>query len=322
VTGGAGFIGSWLVGDLLDRKVETIVYDDFSSGSMENLARHKDDKLLKVVTGDIRKIRETLADVRDVDGVFHLAAIASVAKSVSEPMKVHDVNVNGSLEVMNFCLEKGVKRMVFASSAAVYGPLGKGAASEDLACAPASPYGASKLAIENYMSSYYNSYGLETVVLRIFNVYGAGQRINEYSGVIAIFANSLLQQIPPTIFGDGEQTRDFVSVRDVVQANRLAITAPGASGQVFNIASGVAVSLLQLLNILRSLTGTKDVPQLFAPTRPGDIKFGRASIGKAREVLGYDPRIRIEDGLVEVVEYLKETGARGQTAAGQKVGTK
>lgn len=160
---------------------------------MDNLSAHKDDLLLQVVTGDIRNMRKALPDVRDVDGVFHLAAIASVAISVSNPVRVHDVNVNGSQEVLNFCVERGVKRIVFASSAAVYGRTKASLFTEDLPCLPASPYGASKLATEGYLSSYYSSYGLETVALRFFNVYGAGQTISEYSGVITMFANSLLR---------------------------------------------------------------------------------------------------------------------------------
>lgn len=305
VTGGAGFIGSRLVGELLHQGVETIVLDNFSSGSMDNLSGHKDHRLLHVVTGDVRNMRKALPALRDVDGVFHLAAIASVAISVSDPVRVHDVNVNGSLEVMNFCVERGVKRMVFASSAAVYAGLKAGIATEDLACAPASPYGASKVAVEGYLSSYHSSYGLETVALRYFNVYGAGQMINDYSGVITVFANSLLRREPPTVFGDGEQTRDFVSVRDVVEANRLAMTAPGAPGQIFNVASGVTVGLLRLLDVLRRVTGVTDIPHKFAPARPGDVRFSKASIAKAREILGYTPKTRIEEGLVEVVDYLR-----------------
>jgi UDP-glucose 4-epimerase len=240
---------------------------------------------------------------------------------VSDPLRVHDVNVNGSLEVMNFCVERGVKRMVFASSAAVYGPLRASIATEDLACAPASPYGASKLAIESYLSSYHSSYGLETVALRFWNVYGAGQKINDYSGVITVFANCLLNREPPTVFGDGEQTRDFVSVRDIVEANMLAMTAPGAPGQVFNVASGVTVNLLQLLDVLRTITGATDIPHRFAPTRPGDVKFGKASIVKAREVLGYAPKVRFEEGLVEVVDYLRPNSpSQGTSSHHSKAG--
>jgi nucleoside-diphosphate-sugar epimerase len=305
VTGGAGFIGSKLVGALLRQGVETVVFDNFSSGSVDNLAPYKESKLMKVVRGDVRRMRKDLPALDGVDHMFHFAAIASVAMSVAKPIRVHDVNVNGSLEAMSFCLDRGIKRLVFASSAAVYGPLKASIATEDLPCSPASPYGASKLAVENYMSSYHQSYGLETVALRFFNVYGAGQRLNDYSGVITLFASSLLRRQPPTVYGDGKQTRDFVSVKDVVQASILAMSAQRAPGQVINIASGKTVSLLQLLDILRRLTGATDVREKFAPSRPGDVKFGRASISKAREILGYSPKVPIEEGLVEVVESLR-----------------
>jgi len=315
VTGGAGFIGSRLVGALLKRGVDVVVLDNFTSGSSENLAQYEADKRLKVVRGDIRSMREDLKGVGDFDAVFHLAAVASVAKSVSDPIGVHDVNVNGSLEVLSYCLEKGVKRVIFASSAATYGPIKAKVASEDLACSPASPYGASKLAVENYLSSYCQTYGLETVALRFFNVYGAGQRLNDYSGVITLFASSLLRHQAPTIYGDGEQTRDFVNVEDVIRANILAGTTKGAAGEVINVASGKTVSLLQLLEVLKGLTGASDVRPVFRPPRPGDMRFGAASISKAVRILGYVPKVPIQEGLEDVVGFLKRTMGQPRSEA-------
>jgi UDP-glucose 4-epimerase len=305
VTGGAGFIGSHIVDELLTREIETFVIDDLSTGSLENLQQHRDNKLLHVIAGDARNIGKLLSDVNDVDVIFHEAAIASVPRSVSQPMVVHDVNVNMSLEVMNFCVKKKVRRFVFASSAAVYGIIKKERASEDIVCRPYSPYGATKLAVENYLNAYYQTYGLETVALRYFNVFGPRQKLNDYSGVISIFINQLLNKETATIHGDGTQTRDFVHVKDIVQANMLSMESNNAVGDMFNIATGNAISILQLLMTLKSVTKTKDIQHKFGPTRLGDVKFGLASIDKVRDILGFEPRVTISDGLEDVVNYFK-----------------
>lgn len=255
--------------------------------------------------GDARNIEEMLFYVDNIDVVFHEAAIASVPRSVSDPMLVHDVNVNMTLNVMNFCIHKNVKRFIFASTAAVYGVL-NGKASEDLVCKPSSPYGASKLAIENYLSAYERTYGLETVILRYFNVYGSRQKSNDYSGVITIFTNKLLHRETPTIFGDGLQVRDFVHVKDVVRANMLAMESENAKGEVFNVASGNSVSILQLLEILRAITGTY-VDHKYAEPRVGDMKFGLANIDKIERELGYCAKIPMKEGLRELVDYIKST---------------
>ncbi|HXW02229.1 MAG TPA: NAD-dependent epimerase/dehydratase family protein, partial [Candidatus Nitrosotenuis sp.] len=227
VTGGAGFIGSHIVDELLSRGIETIVIDDLSTGTLENLSEHRKNKLLHIIIGDARKAHELLRNVEGIDVVFHEAAIASVPRSVSEPMVVHDVNVNMSLELMNFCLRKDIKKFVFASSAAVYGVL-QTKASEDLVCKPFSPYGASKLCVENYLNAYYQTYGLENVNLRYFNVYGPRQKLNDYSGVITVFINTLLRRQTPTIHGDGSQVRDFVFIKDIVNANMLSMDSQAA----------------------------------------------------------------------------------------------
>ena len=213
VTGGAGLIGSHIVDELVRRGVETLVVDDFSTGSPTNLRQHAGNKMVKVYAGDVRRVAELLRAAEGVEVVFHEAAIASVPISVEQPMRVHDNNVNATLELMNFCLGAKVRRLVFASSAAVYGILDGKTASEEAQCRPSSPDGASKLSVEDYLSAYHETYGLETVALRYFNVYGPRQRFNNgYSGVITTFANQLLRESRPTIFGDGMQTRDFVNV--------------------------------------------------------------------------------------------------------------
>jgi UDP-glucose 4-epimerase len=255
--------------------------------------------------GDARNIEATLFHVDNIDFVFHEAAIASVPRSVSEPMLVHDVNVNMTLNVMNFCIHKKVKRFVFASTAAVYGML-NGKAAEDLVCKPSSPYGASKLAIESYLSAYERTYGLETVILRYFNVYGSRQKSSDYSGVITIFTNKLLHRETPTIFGDGLQVRDFVHVEDIVRANMLAMESENAKGETFNVASGNSISILQLLETLRAITGAY-VEHKYAEQRVGDMKFGLANIDKIERELGYRAKIPIKDGLRELVEYIKST---------------
>ncbi len=304
VTGGAGFIGSHIVDSLLSRGIETYVIDDLSTGSLANLQDHKQNKLLHVIVDDARKIGNLLSDVTDIDVVFHEAAIASVVKSVHNPMLVHNVNVNTTLEIMNFCVKKGIKRFVFASTAAVYGTIKEKRASEDILCRPISPYGASKLSIENDLDAYRASYGLETVALRYFNVYGARQIMNDYSGVITVFTNQLLRREAPTVHGDGQQTRDFVSVKDIAQANLLAMESPHAVGGIFNVATGNSITILQLLDVLKTITKTGDIAHKFGPQREGDIRHGLASIGKIASI-GYSPKVSVDKGLVDVVEYLR-----------------
>ena len=304
VTGGAGFIGSHIVDELLNRKIETFVIDNLSTGSLDNLRHHNRNNLLHVVIGDAKNIGTLLADVFDVDVVFHEAAIASITRSISEPMVVHDVNVNMSLEIMNFCVAKKIRRLVFASSAAVYGVL-KGKASEEQICRPYSPYGATKLAVEDYLSAYYQTYGLETVALRYFNVFGARQKLNDYSGVITIFINQLMNKQEPTIYGDGLQTRDFINVKDIVQANMLSMESPNAVGQVFNVATGNSTSILELLITIKSVTNSRNLLHRFGPPRPGDVKFGLADARKIVDILGFAPKVTVSEGLTDVVMHIK-----------------
>ena len=301
VTGGAGFIGSYIVDELLKKNVETFVLDNMSTGSIENLVEHKNNKLLHIRSGDIKNIGKLLSDVESADVIFHEAAIASVPRSVEEPILVHDVNVNSTLEVLDYCLKKKVKRFIFASSAAVYGQLKVPPALESLPCAPCSPYGASKMAVEDYLNAYHYTYGLETVILRYFNVFGPRQKTSSYSGVITLFINSLLHGKNPTIFGDGLQSRDFVHVRDIAQANMLAMESDRSVGEVFNVASGSAVSILELFELIKDATGAKDAKPKFADPALGDVRVGTASIDKIKKVLGYNPRVRLDAGLAELV---------------------
>ncbi|HEX2557276.1 MAG TPA: NAD-dependent epimerase/dehydratase family protein [Nitrososphaera sp.] len=317
VTGGAGFIGSHIVDELIARGIETYVIDNLSTGSADNLVQHKDNRLLHLIVGDARETEMLLQDT-NIDIVFHEAAIASVPKSVSHPMLVHDVNVNMTLQLLNYCVKAGVKRFIFASSAAVYGILER-KATEDMVCKPNSPYGASKLAVEDYLHAYRRTYGIETVMLRYFNVYGRRQRYSDYSGVITVFANKLLAGERPTIYGDGLQVRDFVHIEDIVQANMLAMGSANAVGEMFNVASGRATSILELARIVKELMGATGVENVFGPARPGDMKLGLASIDKIKAVLGYDPKVQMQYGLRGVVESISKLQMPRIRASGEAV---
>ena len=304
VTGGAGFVGSHLGEVLARQNIETYVIDNFSTGSFENTSSF-DRRLVHILRGDVREILGLLPQTIGIDVVFHEAAIASVPRSVNDPEGVHDVNVNMTLELMNFCVRRGIKRFVFASSAAVYGKLGSDAAVETRFCRPASPYGAGKLAIENYLQAYEETFGLEPVMLRYFNIFGPRQRMSDYSGVITIFVQNMLEGIQPTVMGDGMQTRDFVNVRDIVQANILAMESKNAVGEIFNVATGNTTTIIQLYDTLKEIIGD-NVGYKFAPARVGDVKDGKASIDKIRSALGYEPRITLRDGLIELVNYMQQ----------------
>lgn len=305
VTGGAGFIGSHIVDELINRGIETFVIDNLSTGTMENLKQHKHNDLLHIFLGDVNEIQRFLSDIDGIDVVFHSAAIISVLRSVKEPLVVHDANVTTTLKIMNFCVLKNIKRFIFASSAAVYGKKDF-IVSEDMQCSPASPYGASKLAVEDYLKAYQQCYGLEPVILRYFNVYGPRQIFNDYSGVITIFINKLLDRESPVIFGDGEQTRDFIHVRDIAQANMLAMNNDDCVGKTLNVATGKSITLLELVSYLKDIIKAEKIEHKFAPPREGDVKTGKASINEIYN-LGYVPKISRIDGLSELVEYINST---------------
>jgi len=310
VTGGAGFIGSHLVDKLLEKNCEVTILDNFDTGKMENLAVHANNKDFKIVKGDIRDINLVKRTLRDIDVVFHEAAIASVTLSVQNPLTTNDVNVTGTLNVLKASVEAGVKRFIFASSAAVYGDAASPAKKEDMPLNPTSPYGASKLAAEGYAKAFYKAYGLETVSLRYFNVYGPRQRFDinsAYGGAITIFINRLLKNMPPIINGDGEQTRDFVYIEDIVNANMLALESMDASGQVFNIGTGTSISVNQTAAILKVALKKENIENVHAPPRLTDIKHGYADISKAQKILGYMSHYSIQEGLFNLVKWYLES---------------
>ncbi|MGB9854638.1 MAG: SDR family NAD(P)-dependent oxidoreductase, partial [Candidatus Bathyarchaeales archaeon] len=250
VTGGAGFIGSHVVDRLLREGFDVVVLDSLRSGSLSNIGYHMGDDNFEFIRGDIRDAGLVGDLVRDVDYVVHLAALVSVPESVRDPDLAYDINVKGTLNLLKASVDCGVKRFVYASSCAVYGNAERLPIKEDCLTRPELPYGFSKLTAENYVRKYFEDFGLETVCLRYFNVYGLRQAYSDYSGVITQFLNCIERGFPLVVFGDGEQTRDFVYVDDVVEANLLALKCGKAAGEVFNIGTGVAVSINQLVNTL------------------------------------------------------------------------
>jgi len=298
ITGGAGFIGSNLARALAKENEVTII-DDLSAGKRENLS----DIDAKLIEGSILNRDLLKAQFQDVETVFHLAAIASVQRSVQDPVLVNEVNLTGTLNVLQEARLTGVARVVFASTAAVYGTSPQLPKREDMIPEPRSPYAVSKLAGEHYAQVFSELFGLKTVSLRFFNVFGPRQDPgSEYSGVISRFISALLEGQQPVIYGDGEQTRDFVYVEDVVRAVILA--AKSDSTGTFNIARGESTSLNQLLHILGKITG-RDVSPLYREVRAGDIRHSRADIALAGE-LGYCPRYSIEEGLQRTVRWFED----------------
>jgi nucleoside-diphosphate-sugar epimerase len=305
VTGGAGFIGSHLVDRLLAENYEVTVFDNFSTGTLRNIS-HNENKKLKILRGDVRKFDEVNAAMKDVDAVFHEAAMVSITVSIQDPILANDINVNGTLNVLKASADLGVKRLVFASSAAVYGPSSGPCKKEVTSAFPANPYGVTKLVGENYVRSFSHSYGLETVSLRYFNVYGSRQSFdidNAYGGVITLFLNRLLRNIPPVIYGDGQQTRDFVYIQDVVQANMLALESKNASGEFFNIGSGTVTSVNEVAQTLKDLLNKGHLSNVYAEHRLGDEKHGFADISKAKTMLHYEPHFSFKEGIVNLINW-------------------
>ncbi|MBX9622245.1 MAG: NAD-dependent epimerase/dehydratase family protein [Gemmataceae bacterium] len=304
VTGGAGFIGSHLCEALAAAGRPVRVFDDFSTGLRANLAHIT--PAPEVVEGTLTDPAAVARAVAGCEVVYHLGALASVAKSVEDPPLNHAVNSTGTLHVLDAARKAGVRRVVYAGSASAYGgaddPAGQ---DEDTPLCALSPYAAAKLAGEFYCQAFAAVYPLETVRLRFFNVYGPRQRADSpYSGVIAIFTAMLTAGRAPTVHGDGLQSRDFVSVTDVAKALMLAADTPGVSGRVYNVGTGGSVTVLELIAALNKLLGT-DAKPTFGPPRTGDVRFSKARIGRITADLGYKPTVRFEDGLRRTLEWYK-----------------
>jgi UDP-glucose 4-epimerase len=301
VTGGAGFIGSNLVRALLDRGDDVRILDNFSTGRRDNL----EELDVEVVEGELRSYERVHAAVRGVEVVFHLGALGSVPRSVQDPLTSSAVNVEGTLNVLLAARDEHVRRVVFSSSSSIYGSGGELPRTEEMAPDPISPYGVAKLAAERYCVSFSRVYeGLETVVLRYFNVFGPRQSPHsQYAAVVPLFITRIAAGEPIVVYGDGEQSRDFTYVANIVDATLRAADAPGASGRIFNIAAGRPASVNQLAATIGRILD-RPVTRQEAPPRPGDVRDSWADVSAARDGLGFEPRISLEDGLRLTVDAL------------------
>jgi len=305
ITGGAGFIGSHIVEHLLQRNHQARVLDDFSTGKRENLAFAVGNPNLEVIEGDIRDAAAVASAMSGVDGVFHEAALVSVPKSVEQPGLSFDINVRGTFTVFDAARLAGVRRVVYASSAAVYGENEHLPLSETFAPIPVSPYGLDKLYTEHLGALYQSLYGQQMLALRYFNVFGPRQDPGSaYSGVISIFVDRLKSGKVPIIFGDGEQTRDFVYVGDVVQANLNAMFAKYSGFRVFNVGSGRQTTLNQLFSQVKDLTGSS-IAAANAEARVGDIRHSLSDISQIRKDLAYAPAFSLAEGLRLLLESVR-----------------
>ncbi len=301
VTGGAGFIGSHIAEALVKRGDQVRILDNLSTGRLENIGEFRDS--VDFLEGDICDPAVVRRAVQGVDVVFHQAALASVPHSVEAPLDSHAACATGTLTVLDEARRAGVRRVVYASSSALYGDQPTSAKRETDLPSPLSPYGAAKLAGEYYCRVAYSTYGLETVCLRYFNVFGPRQDPGSpYSAVIPLFLTAMLSGKSPTIYGDGKQSRDFTYVGNVVQGNLLAAEVLAAAGGSFNMANGRATDLLTLVDVLNELLQTHVTPH-FAPARVGDIRDSMADITLARQVLGYEPGCDFHEGLQRSIEY-------------------
>jgi len=305
VTGGAGFIGSHLAAALRARGDQAVILDDFSTGKRANLERTGG---AEVIEGSITDPPACARAVDGVDYVLHQAALPSVPRSIADPVRTDRVNLAGTLNLLTAARDAGVRRFVFASSSSVYGETAVSPKVETLPPAPRSPYAITKATAEQYCQAFHRFYGLETICLRYFNVYGPGQDPDSpYAAAIPIFIRRLCRGASPVVYGDGEQSRDFTHVANVVAANLAACGAPvEAAGEVFNCACGQPVALRHVAALIQRQLGT-DLPLEHAPERPGDIRHSHADIGKARTVLGYGPVVGLEAGLPETVEWYRST---------------
>jgi len=308
VTGGAGFIGSNIVAELVRRGERVRILDNLSTGRRENIAPLLSPEAnpgIEFIEGDLRDLETVRRAVEGVDYVLHQAALPSVQRSIEDPLATNEVNARGTLNLLIAARDAGVKRVVYASSSSIYGDSPALPKTEGMRPAPKSPYAASKLAGEHYCQAFYQVYGLETVILRYFNVFGPNQDpTSQYAAVIPKFVTAMLRGERPVIYGDGLQSRDFTYVTNVIRANLLAAKAEGVAGEVFNIACGKRYNLLELVAVINRILGTDLAPIHTAP-RPGDVRHSQADISKAERMLGYRVEVEFEEGLKRIVEWYK-----------------
>ena len=313
VTGGAGFIGSNTVEELVHRGHSVVVLDDLSAGKEDNLAEVR--TKITFIKGSITDIEIVRKAMHEAEYVLHLAARTSVPRSVKDPIETNKINIDGMLNVLVAARDAKVKRLVFAASSSAYGETPTLPKTEEMQPAPISPYGVTKLVGELYAQVFGRCYGLENVCLRYFNIFGPRQDPSSpYSGVLAKFCTAFLEDGQPVIFGDGEQTRDFTYVENAVQANLLACEAPNVSGKVFNIGTGLRSSLNQTVDLLRKIS-EKPLEVKYDPPRDGDIRDSLADISQARNFLGYNPQVGFEEGLRRTFDWYRAVQAKAAASA-------
>ncbi|MGB9624419.1 MAG: SDR family oxidoreductase [Phycisphaerae bacterium] len=304
VTGGAGFIGSHLVAALLERGDRVRVLDNFSTGRRENLTPFLG--RIDLIEGDLRNLDDCRRACRDIEFILHEGAVPSVPRSVEEPVMTHQSNVDGTFNILEAARLAKCRRVIYAASSSAYGDTPTLPKHEEILPQPLSPYGVHKLAGEFYCRAYYECFGLETLSLRYFNVFGPRQDPkSQYAAAIPAFVTAILAGRPPTIYGDGEQTRDFTHVANVVHANLLAAQAKKTSGQVVNIACGERVSINRIVARINEYLGTTVKP-LYAPARPGDVRDSLADIRLARQLIGFEPSVSFDEGLARTIDWYRE----------------
>jgi len=315
VTGGAGFIGSHLVDRVLERGHEVCVLDNFATGHRENLAAVRDD--IEVIEGDIQSYERVHNAIRGSELVFHEAALPSVPRSIQDPLTSTNVNVTGTLNVLLAARDEGVRRVVYASSSSIYGTSSELPKRVEMTPEPISPYAVAKHAGEGFCRSFSTVFGLETVSLRYFNVFGPRQDpLSPYAAAIPRFMDAFLDEIPPTVYGDGEQSRDFTYVDNAIDATLLAADAEDVAGEVFNVACGERTSLNDLLDELRAASG-KQIEARYTDPRPGDVRHSLADIARTRDRLGYEPAVDVRAGVRRTFEdHLDRRGVELPTASG------
>jgi len=306
ITGGAGFIGSNLARFILDKGEEVVVLDNFATGRRENLSAIAG--RIELIEGDIRDRGTVDRAVEGCAAVFHQAALGSVPRSMDDPQTSHEVNVNGTIHVLEAARSAGIKRVVYAASSSAYGDQAQSPKHEGMLPQPISPYAAGKTSCEAYLRAYAAAFGMETVCLRYFNVFGPRQDpAGAYAAVIPAFVSRLLRGERPTVYGDGEQSRDFCHIDNVCNANWLAAHAPAeaCSGTTVNIACGEQISLNQILSLLRNFLGC-DIEAEYLATRPGDVRHSLADVSLAKAVIGYEPTVFFKDGLKRAIDWYRE----------------
>lgn len=304
MTGAAGFIGSHLTDTLLEKGAVVIGIDNLYNGQLDNLKDAIKNPNFTFYKTDIRDYGFLFEICKDIDIIYHEAAFSNIPQSINMPTTCNDININGTIAILNVARIRDVNRIIFASSAAVYGDISSVPMIEDEYVLPISPYGVSKLCCEKYFYAYFKNYGINTVSLRYFNVYGPRQKFSPYSGVITIFLRQISRNENFIIYGDGEQKRDFIYIKDVVNANLLAGVTKNISGEVFNIGIGIPISINQLATIIKTMWLKEDIKINYTDSRPGDIKEGFADITKAKNKLKFKPNYDIHLGLKDYMEWI------------------